>query len=114
MTNPEILGALANLHEMLREADLYRTFPFAASAVATGFLYALPEATTATKGMAMLFALIALAPFLPRLVTDHPLALRLARGGAVLLLLCFLIASLATVGGLVEICGARCCCCCSW
>lgn len=91
------------LHEMLRESDLYRTFPFAASAVATGFLYALPESTTATKGMAMLFALIALAPFLPRLLTDHPLALRVARGGAVLLLLCFLIASLATVGGLVEI-----------
>jgi hypothetical protein len=91
------------LHEMLREPDLFRTFPFAASAVATGFLYALPEGVTATKGMTVLFALLAVAPFLPRLMSDHPLALRLARGGAALLLLCFLLASLATVGGLVEI-----------
>ena len=91
------------LHEMLRESDLYRTFPFAASAVATGFLYALPAGVTATREMVMLFALITLAPFLPRLLTEHPLALRMARGGAVLLLVCFLIASMATVGGLVEI-----------
>jgi hypothetical protein len=88
---------------MLRESDLYRTFPFAASAVATGFLYALPAGVTATREMVMLFALITLAPFLPRLLTEHPLALRMARGGAVLLLVCFLIASMATVGGLVEI-----------
>ena len=37
-------------------------------------------------------------PILPRMLTDHPLALRLARGGAVLLLICFLIASLVLAG----------------
>lgn len=91
------------LSEMLREADLYRTFPFAASAVVTGVFYALPESMTATKGMAMSFAVIALGPFLPRLLTEHPSALRLARGGAVLLVICFVLGCLATVGGLVEI-----------
>jgi hypothetical protein len=91
------------LHEMLRDADLYRAFPFAASAVATGLLHALPPGAAATQGAAALFALLALAPFVPRLLGDGPRAIRAARGGAALLVITLLVTSLATVGDLVEI-----------
>ena len=91
------------LEEMLERGDLFLTFPFAASAVASGLLYALPAAVSGSRWTMIAFAVVAVAPFLPRLVWDRPWAERLGRAGAWLLLLAFLWTSVATVERLVEI-----------
>jgi hypothetical protein len=91
------------LDDMLREADLYRAFPFAVTAVSTGLLYALPAGLAHSRGLMILFATVSLAPFLLREVLDRPLTRRLARGGVYLLLVLFLAGCLASVGGLLEI-----------
>lgn len=108
------------LDEMLREADLPRVFPFAVAAVATGLVYAFrahPYATAAesafqaaspisfaqTKTAVALFALLALAPYLPRWIRETAWTVRLARGATAALFLLFLLANLATVRDLLEI-----------
>ena len=91
------------LEAMLEEADLSRAFPFAASAVATGLLYALPAPLSGSRGLIAAFAAIAVLPFLPRLVWETRWAKRLARAGAILLLVIFLVTSVATAGRLLEV-----------
>ncbi|HZM71209.1 MAG TPA: glycosyltransferase family 39 protein [Candidatus Cryosericum sp.] len=91
------------LEAMLEEADLPRAFPFAATAVATGLLYALPEPLASSRTLMVGFAALALLPFLPLLVQEAPWARRLARGGAFVLLSVFLLTSVATAGRLLEI-----------
>ena len=91
------------LEEMIDEANLFRVAPFAVMAVSTGLLYALPASLTGTRWAVYLFALAALVPFLPRLISERPwtvLAARLATG---VLVAIFLITSLVTIGGLLEI-----------
>ncbi len=93
------------LEEMLEEADLFRVFPFAISAVATGALYAWAEspALIESKPAVALFALVALLPFLLRLALDRPLTARLARVTTLILLALFFLTSLASVDRLLEI-----------
>jgi Dolichyl-phosphate-mannose-protein mannosyltransferase len=95
------------LESMMAEPDLYLSFPFAATAVAAGVLYAVPSAvaqnTLITKGVMAGFALIAVGPFLPRLVRDGPRARGVARAGVWLLLIVFLSTSLTTVRDALEI-----------
>jgi len=94
------------LEEMLVEADLFRAFPFAITAVSTGVLYALPEWASGSESGRLAvyaFALCALAPFLVRLAFERPLTARLARASTWFLLLVFLFTSLKSVDGLLEI-----------
>ncbi len=108
------------LHEMLEKADLYRVFPFAATAVVTGLLYAFaidPIATASVPGSArpvtisvaqtqaavVLFSLFAIGPYLLRLVHDRDWTRRLARGVTWGLLAVFVVTCVSSVGGLVEI-----------
>ena len=97
------IAAGVYLDEMLQENDLPRTFLFAMTAVVSAVLYALPEPLGQSRPVLYLFAAAALLPFLPRVVTERPWAHRLAAGGAILLLLVFVLANVATVGGLLEI-----------
>ncbi|HZN04294.1 MAG TPA: PA14 domain-containing protein [Candidatus Polarisedimenticolia bacterium] len=97
------IAAGVYLDEMLQESDLPRTFLFAMTAVVSALLYALPEAVGQSRPVLYLFAAAALLPFLPRIVTERPWAHRLAAGGAIVLLLLFVVANVATVGGLLEI-----------
>jgi 4-amino-4-deoxy-L-arabinose transferase-like glycosyltransferase len=91
------------LETMLEEADLSLAFPFAASAVATGLLYAVPAPIATSRTLVAVFAAISVLPFLPRLVWRGAWAGRLARAGALLLLAVFLATSVTTVGRLLEI-----------
>jgi len=91
------------LDRMLDDADLASTFAFAVTAVVSALLYALPEPIGQAKQVAWLFAALALAPFLPRLVSDRPWTARLARAGAMALFIVFLLANLATVRDLLPI-----------
>ena len=91
------------LEAMIEEADLYRALPFALSAVAGALLYALPEGLGQSRPVAWLFAAAALLPFLPAMLREGEPGRRVARAGAGLLLLVFLIANVATVGRLVEV-----------
>jgi hypothetical protein len=107
------------LEEMLREADLGRVFPFAATAVAGGLVYAFrpyPFAVAAetvfraaapihfaqTKPAVLLFLVVAVLPFVLRLAWERPWTARLARGAALLLLVVFLATSVATVRDALE------------
>jgi len=91
------------LDAMLRESDLFHTFPFSATALATGLIYALPERLAQSQTGVMLFALLALAPFVLRLAHERPLTARMARLATYLLLVLFVGTCLATVNGLLEI-----------
>jgi hypothetical protein len=93
------------LEEMLEEADLFRVFPFAITAVATGALYAWAESPSLiqSKPAAALFALVAVLPFLLRLAFDRPLTVRLARVTTWILLALFFLTSLGSVDRLLEI-----------
>jgi hypothetical protein len=91
------------LEDMLRDADLFRTFPFAISAVAAALLYGLPEAAAQSRPVAWLFAAGAVLPFLPRLLQDGETERRIARAGAMILVAAFLLANAATVGRLLEV-----------
>ena len=91
------------LEEMIERSDLFGTFPFSAAAVSSGLLYALPAAFAQSKQGMALFALLATAPFLPRLAREGPLTARLARAGAYLLLGVFLVTSVATLGNILDL-----------
>jgi hypothetical protein len=91
------------LEAMIEEADLYRALPFALSAVAGALLYALPEAMGQSRPVAWLFAAAALLPFIPAMIWDGPAARRVARAGAGVLLLGFVLANLATVSRILEV-----------
>ena len=91
------------LDDWLEEPDLLRGFLFAVTAVASGLLYALPEPWAQSRTVAWGFAILAVAPFLPRLLSDGKVARRLAAWGALALLIIFVCASVATVGGALEI-----------
>lgn len=91
------------LETMIEEADLYRALPFAVSAVAGALLYALPEAVGQSRPVAWLFAAVAILPFLPAMIWEGPSVRRMARAGAGLLVLVFLLANVATVGRLLEV-----------
>jgi 4-amino-4-deoxy-L-arabinose transferase-like glycosyltransferase len=97
------LAAGMYLEEMLQQGDLRRTFPFAITAVVSAVLYALPEPVAQSRPILYLLAAAVLLPFLPRLVSERPWARRAAAGGAVLLLVLFVLANVATVGNLLEI-----------
>jgi dolichyl-phosphate-mannose-protein mannosyltransferase len=101
------LAAGLYLESMMAEADFYLSFPFAATAVAAGVLYAVPSAvaqnTLITKGVMAGFALISIGPFLPRLIRDGARTRRVARAGVWLLLILFLSTSLTTVRDALEI-----------
>jgi 4-amino-4-deoxy-L-arabinose transferase-like glycosyltransferase len=91
------------LDAMIEEADLFRALPFALSAVAGALLYALPEALGQSRPVAWLFAAAAILPFLPAMMREGEPGRRVARAGAGLLLLVFLLANVATVGRLLEV-----------
>lgn len=91
------------LERMLDEADLAITFPFAVTALLSALLYALPEPVAQARSTAWIFAATAVAPFLPRLLTDRAWAIHVARGGAALLLVAFLVANLAADANLLAI-----------
>ncbi len=97
------LAAGMYLEEMLEHGDLLRTFPFALTAVVSAVLYALPEPLGQSRPILYLLAAAVLLPFVPRLLSDRPWARRAAAGGAILLLVLFVVANVATVGGLLEI-----------
>ncbi|MFQ5878438.1 MAG: glycosyltransferase family 39 protein [Acidobacteriota bacterium] len=107
------------LDEMIRESDLFRTFPFALTAVVTGLLYTFsgaPFSTTAetasrfpmpaslvqTKTAVALFSFLALAPYLLRLAHERPWTRRVATAATCLLVALFLLTSVAAVGGMLE------------
>jgi 4-amino-4-deoxy-L-arabinose transferase-like glycosyltransferase len=91
------------LEEMRRESNLFAGFPFAASAVATGLLYALPAPLADNQAAVALFALVALGPYLARLVHEGRITRRLAEGATYVLMLLFLLTSVAAVESLLEI-----------
>jgi 4-amino-4-deoxy-L-arabinose transferase-like glycosyltransferase len=108
------------LDEMIDASDLFRVFPFAATAVATGLLYAchslpfaaeaettprttLPASLVLTKGVLLLVVLAFLAPYLARLIREAPATALAARGATVALLIVFVVTSVATVGDLLAI-----------
>ncbi len=113
------------LDDMIREADLPRVFPFAASALVSGLIYAFQvRALTAPAGgvfrdpgpvslaqsqTAMtLFAGMAILPYLLRWVREVPWTVRLARGMTVALVVIFVLVNAAIVGDLLVIySGAR-------
>lgn len=107
------------LEEMLRESDLARVVPFAATAVATGLAYAFqahpytvaaesafraaaPITFAQTKAAVILFVLLAIAPFVLRFAWDRPWTARLARAAAILLVIVFLVANVVTVRDALE------------
>jgi 4-amino-4-deoxy-L-arabinose transferase-like glycosyltransferase len=108
------------LEEMIEEADLFRVFPFAATAVVTGLLYSLsvhpvastvqatsrlpvPVSAAQTQLAVALFGIVAIGPFLLRLAHDRPWTRRLAKASAFLILIAFVVTSVASVHGLPEI-----------
>jgi hypothetical protein len=94
------------LEDMLEEADLYRVFPFAIAAVSTGVLYTMPEWTKEpgpAKILMLVFALLALGPYLVRLAFDRPLTARIARATTWVLLALFLFTNLGAIDRLLEI-----------
>jgi 4-amino-4-deoxy-L-arabinose transferase-like glycosyltransferase len=108
------------LEEMIEEADLFRVFPFAATAVVTGLLYALsvhpvaaayeaaanlptPISVAQTQVAVALFGIVTLGPTLLRLVHDRVWTRRLAQACAFLMLVVFVVTSVASVHGLPEI-----------
>ncbi len=91
------------LEEMISAADLYRTLPFAITALATGLLYALPEPIVDTKRAVYLFGLVAVGPFLLRLAHERRWTQRLALGTTLALVAIWLLTSLATNLNLLEI-----------
>ncbi|HEV8702481.1 MAG TPA: glycosyltransferase family 39 protein [Candidatus Polarisedimenticolia bacterium] len=93
------------LERMISRGDLYRVFPFAITAVATGALYAWSgePLLIQSKPAVALFALIALLPFLVRLAFESALTERIARLATWVLLAAFLLTSLIIDDGLLEI-----------
>jgi len=91
------------LEEMVRAADLYRTLPFAITAVTTGLLYVLPESVVDTKRAVYLFALVAVAPFVLRLAHERRWTQRLALGATLALVAIWLVTSLVADRNLLEI-----------
>ena len=91
------------LETLLRDADLFVSAPFACTAVGTGLLYALPEGMAESKPAVFLFVLLALGPYLARLAHEGPATRRLARAATYLLVALFLVTSLMSVQGLLEI-----------
>ncbi len=91
------------LEEMRRESSLFAGFPFAASALAAGLLYALPAPLAQNRASVVLFAVVALGPYLARLIHEGRFTRRLAEGTTYLLMLLFLLTSLAAVDRLLEI-----------
>ena len=111
------------LDEMIEASDLFRAFPFAVTAVATGLVYAfyewpfaaareltvrtLPPASMPwTKGVVLLFLIALVVPYVLRVVSDRPVTRRLARAATQLLVVLWAVTSIATVGRLLEIYGA--------
>jgi hypothetical protein len=91
------------LDDWIEEPDLGRGFLFGVTAVASALLYALPEPWAQSRTLAWGFAILATAPFLPRILSDGKPARRLAAVGALALLILFLCANVATVNGALEI-----------
>jgi 4-amino-4-deoxy-L-arabinose transferase-like glycosyltransferase len=108
------------LEEMIEAADLYRVFPFAATAVATGVVYAFqglpfaamreltvrtlpPSTTLLTKGVVLFFLVAFVVPFVLRCVRDSLVTQRLAIASTRILVVLWLVTSVATVGRLLEI-----------
>lgn len=91
------------LERLLDDADLTLAFPFAVTALLSALLYALPEPLAQARPMAWLFAAAATLPFLPRFLSDRPWTVRLARGGAALLVIAFLVANVAADARLLTI-----------
>jgi len=108
------------LEEMIEAADLSLVFPFAVTAVATGLVYAFqglpfaamreltvrtlpPSTTLLTKGVVLLFLVAFLVPFVLRFVRDSLATQRLAMASTRLLVVLWLVTSVATVGRLLEI-----------
>jgi hypothetical protein len=95
------------LEDLLDRPHLDRAFPFALSAVAAGLYYALPASRSpspeVSKTVVWVFAVVALGPFLPRLIRERPWTGRLAAWGAALLIGLFAVTSVATVWDLLNI-----------
>lgn len=108
------------LEEMIEASDLYRVFPFAATAVATGLVCAFqgqpfaamreltvrtlpPNTTLMTKGVVLLFLVAFLVPFVLRIVRDSLATQRLAMASTRILVVLWLVTSVVTVGRLLEI-----------
>lgn len=99
------VAAGAALERIIARADLYRVFPFAITAVSTGALYAWARSPMLiqSKPAVAVFALVALLPFLVRLAFERPFTRNLARLATWGLVAIFLLTSLITVDGLLEI-----------
>ncbi|HKQ96421.1 MAG TPA: glycosyltransferase family 39 protein, partial [Candidatus Polarisedimenticolia bacterium] len=91
------------LERLLDDADLTIAFPFAVTALLTALLYALPEPVAQARLTAWLFAATATLPFLPRFFSDRPWTLRIARAGAALLVVAFLVANVAADAHLLTL-----------
>ena len=108
------------LDDMLDEADLPRVFPFAASALVSGLIYAfqahpfslpaggvfrdaVPVSFAQTQIAVVLFALIGCLPYLLRWIREVPWTVRLARATTVALVVIFVLVNVAIVGDLLVI-----------
>lgn len=108
------------LDEMLREADLPRVFPFAASALVSGLIYAFqahplaippggvfrdatPVSFAQTKTAVLLFAIVTCLPYLVRWMRETPGTGRIARATTLALVVIFVLVNTAIVGDLLVI-----------
>ena len=91
------------LEEMIEASDLARVFPFAMTAVLTGLTLVLPEALAESRPAVLLFALIAVVPYVARFLSDSRFIEQLARAATFALLALFLLTCLGVVGQALEI-----------
>ena len=82
---------------------LVATVRFCPAAAESTVRTALPTSVVQTKGVVLVFILVFLAPFVLRLAHDRPGTARLARIASHLLVVLWVVTSVATVGDLLEI-----------
>ena len=95
------------LDEMIEAADLLRVFPFAITAIASGMALALPPGLAQSRSAVVLFALLAVAPYVARQARESLLTARAARAATLALVGLFLLTSVAVVADLPEIYSAN-------
>jgi hypothetical protein len=95
------------LDEMIEASDLFRVFPFAITAIASGMALALPPGLAQSRTAVALFALLAVAPYVARQARESLLTARAARVATLALVGLFLLTSVAVVADLPEIYSAN-------
>jgi hypothetical protein len=91
------------LEEMIEASDLARVFPFAMTALLTGLTLVLPEAFAESRPAVILFALVAVVPYVARFARDSRLTAGIAHAATVALLVVFLLTCVGVVGRALEI-----------